>query len=93
MTYAAVDLLSMQQWVYFQDFAVPLIKRAGKDRLGSSAYVSLLAELCSRGQMPSLDTIFTEVERKFAGQIATWSVSYKNGKVTQRQVSQMSLQN
>lgn len=69
-----------------QDFATPLIKREGKDRLGSSAYVSLLADISDRGQLPPLDTVFADVGSKFAQQIRSWTVSYKNGKVTERQV-------
>lgn len=92
LAYAAFDILSKKQWAYFQDFALPLINRASKDRLSSNAYVSLLADLSVRGQLPPLDTVFVEVGHKFADQIASWAIVYKNGKVTQRQVSQMLLE-
>lgn len=86
LAYAAFDTLSEQQWKYFGDFAVPLIQRSGKDRLGNSAYTSLLASISNRGQLPPLDTIVAEVGGRFAEQIRAWTISFKNGKVTERQV-------
>lgn len=87
MSYAAFDTLSEQNWTYFRDFAVPLVKRSGAERLTDSAYVSLLAALCERAQLPPLDTVISEAGSRFAQHINSWIVSFKNGKVTERQVS------
>lgn len=90
---ACIATLSEQRWTYFKDFALPLIVSSKQSH--TSTYLALLARLAQDGNFSlsstgaNAEAVNRDLTGRVQNQLSSWLISWKNGKSTDRQGSEL----